>query len=401
MRLNPEKQNKFSIVPIFIAIALMMSASIGTGGQTPAKTVEVLGTSIIYGDNVATARDRAILNGLASALMMVTADYLPIESLIQNFQVLNETIYGQSDRFVQGYKVLTEASFDKFYRVMVQATILVDEILSQLSTEGLILGKRAMPRLLFFIMEQNIGESPSQYWRGEDMVFSKSLVETVMAGSLREKGFLIMERSNMSDDFTYVVLNCRPDFDDKEVSDLGAGFGADVVIVGKSMADIAPNTMGEEIKSFSGTISVRAIRTDTGGVIASITQKAVAANSDDAAGSKEALSDVGILAGETLSSQILAAWQSDVPSRSIVEVIVSGTGNLPNFVKFRSVLSDMPGVNKIQIREMRPNEAIITVDFQGNAKVLAEALLLKTFETFGINISEVSSERLKIELIPG
>ena len=401
MRLNPEKQNKFSIVPIFIAIALMMSASIGTGGQTPAKTVEVLGTSIIYGDNVATARDRAILNGLASALMMVTADYLPIESLIQNFQVLNETIYGQSGRFVQGYKVLTEARSDKFYRVMVQATILVDEILSQLSTEGLILGKRAMPRLLFFIMEQNIGESPSQYWRGEDMVFSKSLVETVMAGSLREKGFLIMERSNMSDDFTYVVLNCRPDFDDKEVSDLGAGFGADVVVVGKSVAEIAPNTMGEEIKSFSGTISVRAIRTDTGGVIASITQKAVAANSDDAAGSKEALSDVGILAGETLSSQILAAWQSDVPSRSIVEVIVSGTGNLPNFVKFRSVLSDMPGVNKIQIREMRPNEAIITVDFQGNAKVLAEALLLKTFETFGINISEVSSERLKIELIPG
>jgi len=401
MRLNPEKQNKFSIVPIFIAILLMMSVSIGTGGQTPAKTVEVLGTSIIYGDNVATSRDRAISNGLASALAMVTADYLPIESLIQNFQVLNETIYGQSGRFVQGYKVLTEARSDKFYRVMVQATILVDEILSQLSTEGLILGKRAMPRLLFFIMEQNIGESPSQYWWGEDMVFSKSLVETVMAGSLREKGFLIMERSNMSDDLTYVVLNCRPDFDDKEVSDLGAGFGADVVVVGKSVADIAPNTMGDEIKSFSGSVSIRAIRTDTGEVIASITQKEVAANSDDAAGSKKALSDVGILAGKALYSQILAAWQSDVPSRSTVEVIVSGTGNLPNFVKFRSALSDMPGVNEIQIREMRSNEAIITVDFQGDAKVLAEALLLKAFDTFGINISEVSPERLKIELIPG
>ena len=233
------------------------------------------------------------------------------------------------------------------------------------------------------------------------MVFSKSMVETAMAGTLREKGFLIMERSSISDDFTHVVLNCLPDFNNREVSDLGAGFGADVVIVGKSVAEIAPNTMGGEIKSYIGTISVRAIRTDTGEVIASITQKAVAANSDDAAGSKKALSDVGILAGETLSSQILAAWQSNVPSLSIVEVIVSGTGNLPNFVKFRRALNDMPGVNAIHIREMRPNEAIITVDFQGDAKNLAEALLLKTFDTFGINISEVSPERLKIELIPG
>ncbi|MBU4462793.1 MAG: hypothetical protein KKB05_02470, partial [Proteobacteria bacterium] len=71
-----------------------------------------------------------------------------------------------------------------------------------------------------------------------------------------------------------------------------------------------------------------------------------------------------------------------------------------NFVQFRKALNDISGINRVQLKEMRIDESVIFVDFQGNAKELADALMLKAFDSFGINIYEVSQNSLRIELIP-
>ncbi|MBW2201633.1 MAG: hypothetical protein JRF71_12495, partial [Deltaproteobacteria bacterium] len=174
----------------------------------------------------------------------------------------------------------------------------------------------------------------------------------------------------------------------------------DVVIVGKSIADIAPNTMGEDIKSFKGAVAARAIKTDTGEVIGATTQTFVSVNTDEIAGSNDSLYEAGAIAGEELSSQIVAAWQKDTRVSTMVELIIEGTGNLSNFIKFRRMLNKIPGVNEIQTREMKADEVIIAVNFEGDASRLANSLLLKTFDTFGINISKVSPNLIKIRLVP-
>ena len=68
---------------------------------------------------------------------------------------------------------------------------------------------------------------------------------------------------------------------------------------------------------------------------------------------------------------------------------------------FRRTLYEMPGIEDVQIREMKSDEATIVVDFKGNSKEFADAIMVKTFDEFGINIYEVSPTSLKIELIPG
>jgi hypothetical protein len=84
----------------------------------------------------------------------------------------------------------------------------------------------------------------------------------------------------------------------------------------------------------------------------------------------------------------------------MVELIIEGTGNLSNFIKFRRMLNKIPGVEEIQTREMKADEVIIAVDFDGDSSTLANSLLLKTFDTFGINISKVSPNLIKITLVP-
>jgi hypothetical protein len=174
-----------------------------------------------------------------------------------------------------------------------------------------------------------------------------------------------------------------------------------VVIIGKSVASRGPNIKGKSISSFKGIVSARAVRTDTGSEIATTMRTSVTTNTDEIAGVRDVLSRAGSLAGEDLASQIVAAWQKQKEQYKTVEIIVDGTGDIVNFEKLRLLINKTSGVKNLQIKELKPNEATIMVDFQGTAKEFADALMHNTFGSKGINIYEVSQDRLKIELTPG
>jgi hypothetical protein len=78
---------------------------------------------------------------------------------------------------------------------------------------------------------------------------------------------------------------------------------------------------------------------------------------------------------------------------------VAGTSNLGNFVLFRNILNGIAGVKRIQIRELKADTSTIMVDYSGTTKALADSLMIKAYDTFSINISEVSEDHLRIELV--
>ncbi|MBW2662055.1 MAG: hypothetical protein JRD93_08740 [Deltaproteobacteria bacterium] len=365
------------------------------------KTVEAIGTSSINAQNVAKARDRAISNGLVTAMEKVVSNFLPLESLIQNFQILNETLYDHTDEFIQDYRVLTEARFGKTYRVIVQTTVSVDHVQAQLAIAGIMLGEKAMPRILFFITEQNPVGSLTKCWWEENADTDKNASEIGMIKAMKSAGLLMIDTDDIIQHIKYEDIELDVDLNQAKAIELGARFNADIVIVGKAAADTASNVMGAQIKSFKGTLTARAYRTDTGEEIASTNQTSVAVNTDPITGGRDALSNAGTLAGDKLSSQIINAWRTEIKKQIMVEIIVEGTGHLANFVTFRNILTDIPGVNNIQLKEMKADEAIIGVIFSGDTKELADELMLKNYELFGINIYEISQNSLHVALISG
>jgi hypothetical protein len=52
------------------------------------------------------------------------------------------------------------------------------------------------------------------------------------------------------------------------------------------------------------------------------------------------------------------------------------------------------------VKELKADEAALSVSYKGKPRELADALMLNAFETFSINIQEVMPDRLKIQLIP-
>jgi hypothetical protein len=193
----------------------------------------------------------------------------------------------------------------------------------------------------------------------------------------------------------------KPELTDEEAINLGTRLQADVVIVGTSIASPTPSVMGDDLKSFKGNLTARVLRTETGEKIANISRTAVTANVDESAGGKEALMMAGTLAGDKLAPQLATAWRKLAEKPSQVEVMVEGTGNLANFVKFRRALTSISGVGGIRVKEIKPNETTLIVEYQGKAEDLASELMLQNFDNFGINIYEITQENLKIAIVSG
>ena len=335
-----------------------------------------------------------------TAVALMTEEILKVDSLVENFPQVNTVIYENTNAFVQEYKVLTETESGKFYRVIVKATVAGKKIAKQLSKAGILRAKIDLPSVLFFISEQNLQDDSPQYWWGKQMGGFESISEATMADILKTRGFPIVDHGGVGiGKLADLGASTKPGLTDEEALNLGARLQADVVILGTAIASPTASIMGDDLKSFKVVLNARVLGTETGAELANISRTSVTANVDETVGGREALKMAGTLAGDDLAIQLAAEWRKLAEKPSRMEVLVEGTGNLANFVKFRRALTGIPGVEGVRVKEIKPNETTLIIDYQGKAEQLASALMLQNFENFGINIYEISKQNLKVALV--
>ena len=394
---------RLSLAFFLISIILTLPGIAIAEKQNGTKTIITIGSGHIQKENedIAITRMAAIENGLVAAVSSVAIELLPLESIIQNFQLFNDILYGQNDKFIQGYKVLTEFSTENSYRVMIEATVFTGRLKRLMSEAGMVLDKKVLPKILLLVSERSADDPVPKYWWGQTPNASDGYSANALMAALQSNGFTVVDHHHSLKETPIEEMYDKPDLNNQEALDLSLNWQADVVIVGESISNMTSNIMGENMRSFKATVSARAIRIDTAAEIASTTQTIVTTNTDEMAGYRDALIKAGTISGQELASQIAAFWQKEAQTGNIVEIIIEGTGNLANFVKFRRVLHGIPGVNHLQMKEMTLNQAAIVVDFQGTTEDLAKELMLKTLDTVGINIYDISPNYLRIELISG
>jgi hypothetical protein len=387
---------------LFILLpALLLGFSDPIKAQDDAMVVQSIGTGMIRGKDVAAARDEAISNAMVTSVQRALSDLMPVETFISNFKKLDESIFANIGDYILEYKVLAENSSGKSYRIMVETTLFSEKIRQMLSSLETASEETELPKVLFFLAEQNIGDIMPTYWWGEDPSFIKSHSEKAIANALVKQGFSIIDHEGMllyQPDTTYIN---NPYLGNEEAIELGKRLGADIILVGTAIAQIEPDTIGATVRSFKADLSIRAIRIDTGEEITSMDQQSVAVSADNASGGRDALSTAGTIAGKALAPRITQAWKNSETTSGQIEIFVKGTGDLGIFVSLRKSLARLPGVNNIRIKESMTDEALILVGYSGSAQNLAEALTQQSFDNFRINISEVGRKHISMDLIPG
>ncbi len=381
---------------ICLMMALVLGCTSSYGADNRAvKRLKVLGTAVIHEKNLADGRQNAVNDALVAAVGQVVMEMLTGETVVRRFQQINDNILAERDNYIQNYRVLTESVSGNTVRTLVQVDIAADRVSRDLSRLGLALAGAVYPRIFFMIAERNVTDADFTYWWGDRRIRSRTISEGALAATLQATGFEIVDLPDLSSPLS-LPLNAP----EADMVALAGRLGADVLVTGYGTAAAAPNTMGGGVNAYEAVLEARAFDVQTGQPIGQTRQKSVVSGQDQIAGGREALSGAGALAGDDLARQIMAVWQQARDRSAVIEVVVEGTGgHIADFVRLRTVIASLSGVNELKMKAMSADRADMAATYQGSSRSLADALLLKTFSGFGIDIVEVTPEVIRIRLV--
>ncbi len=79
---------------------------------------------------------------------------------------------------------------------------------------------------------------------------------------------------------------------------------------------------------------------------------------------------------------------------------VVGEAPLAYAVRFRRALLELPGVEGLQVREIRGNETALEVSFRGGVEDLALRIAAMAFDAFTVSVTEKAEDALRVVLAP-
>jgi len=392
------------LVVLLLCTGYLFGAGLSASAQETKRTetVEVVGTAPISRDDVAKAREEGIAQGLWDVVEKGVELLISPAAVVGNFQTLSDHVYSRPEEFIIDYKVLTESKSGRNYRVVVQATLSTEALKAKLKDLGVLASRTEMPKILFLLSEQNVGATPRRSW-GQDPVTRLPLAtEDVLAAGMREKGFVVVNPGLLSTGATRSVSEYPGEgLTDNMAIAMAQQVEAYVVIVGNAVARLSGNVGGTDMQSVEATLSIRAIKVQDGLVIGSFETKQAAVHANEMVAGAEAFTMAATSAATQLANEIAATCGMEISRQILVELVVQGINEYNDFVNFRKVLSkEVKGARNVYLKAIKAGEARMDIEIQGNTRMLADELLLKSFGQFGVNILDVGQNEIRLELVP-
>lgn len=396
--------NRINRTMLFLFIVIFMLASGGGTAKCTSipdvKTVISLGSGPVVNNNLSDAKDKAVSNALGFSVAEVITGMLTKSDITSNLSMFYDTALNNPQKYILTYRVLAESQKENRYMVAVESKIDFHALQLLFTEYGLINKKKSKPEVLLFISEQDPGEILSRYWWGRNPLPYRSVTEKTIAGYMTDSHACeLVGNGDPRPDPESFGISFNSIHDHDAAIKLGLELKADIIVIGSATAKEILNTMGDE-KSYQAGVFLEAFRTDTGDKIASCKTDAVAKNTTAKAGIHESFVKAGTLAGEKLVSAIEKNWSIQNQGPKIIEITIKGTDYLSSFIMLKRIMNKMDGIKDIQTKELGSDQAVADITFQGSSKQLSDALMRKTFDSFGIEISDVTEGALTIKFIP-
>lgn len=357
-----------------------------------------LGKRAIVNDKLPQAKKAAISDALYRSVERVMLEMLSPADITANLDRIYGQVLSDAERYVETYRVLAEVEKGGQYMVAVEAAINTQALEEVFTRTGIVNSETKNPSVLLLISEQSYNEVLARYWWGKNPLPYASFAEGALIDTLEKKGFSLVgkgpDRPNLE------ALGISFDFvhDSMAALKLAEALKADILVMGRARADEPSNRMGDE-RSYPATVELEVFAVETGEPKGTIDQSAVAKSSVEAEGPNQALVQAGDLAAEALAVKISDFWSARQQTVHAIETRVEGTDYLSSFILLRKVLNDMPGIQDVKTKELGSERAVVDIMFKGDAETLANNLMLKTFDSFTIEISEVTPSSMVLRFV--
>lgn len=362
--------------------------------QITSITVEGIG-AIVKGD-LAIAKDNALNDALRKAVEQAVGTLVQAQTLVDKYQLISDEIYTKSQGYIKKYTIISEKSDlnQGILKVTIQADVSIGDIKNDLNAIGLLLERKNKPRMMV-IIDEKIGSAESGYSPN----LSES--ETVIIQKFTEKGFNFVDQATVKKNIKRNMALQAIAGDDSAAAAIGLEYGAEAVIIGNAVAKLAGKGIaGTEMKSIHASVTARAVKADTGEILATASEKGATAHLDETAGGALAIKKASEKIASNLIDQIITKWSGEVGGQTTVQLVITGI-DFVGLNKFKTIIqSQVRGVLKLNQRSFTAGVAVIDIETRTNAQSMAEELAMKNFETFKVEIIGLSANKIDIKVIP-
>jgi hypothetical protein len=386
---------KFFIHAAVIILCIFIYADIAHAAK--AEYVDVEGYASIAGGSKSIARENALNNAFRRAVEQAVGVLVESETLVKNFQLVNDRIYSKSEGYIKKYTITREKVEGDEFKIAIKALVSRVKIEKDLGEIGLLIKKAGKPRLMLLISEQNvISDKPSYWWGGGVNI---GIAENTIMEKLAGKGFSFVDRQVVvarARSKLKSISSAGPDINNDAALKLASMGEAEVVIIGQAVAKAGTPLMGTTIRSCQATISVRALNADNGELLASAAASATAPHVDTVTGGSEAMKKASLEISDKLMSQILAKWEKRVSGIYMIKLTVSGL-KFDRVKEFRQFLKDqIDSIEEIYDRSYKDGVADLDIEISGSTGEIAEELSGKKFRGGIIEVKSSTSNVIEI-----
>ncbi len=384
-------------IPLLAGFLFVFSALAQTG---EAQEVTATGMGAIVGGDVAHARDDAIEDALRKGIEQVLGTMVESETLTENFQLIEDNIMTKTRGYVQNYEVVSEGKRSaEMYEATVRMILKTANIQDDLDGIMTLMKRKNMPRLMVLIDETNIGETPGNHLVTAEL----NTAETSLMNWFMAKGFRFVDQATVKQNLDQQRADAILQGNAAQAAAVGKMVGAEVVITGKAVAKAnVTEAFGAQIRSQQATVAVRAIRTDTGDIIATATGQGAHPHIDDVQGGVMAIQKACDKLAGPLMTQILAQWQTDVSSGQTIVLNVQNVADYMQLNQFKNSLKYyVRGLETVNQRSFSDGYAVLEVVMKGSGDDLAQRLSGKDMDGIQIRVVGMTQNSVTVKLVSG
>ncbi len=387
----------------FIVLLLLsfVLAAIPAVGQEETKSVTAEGVAVIQDGRKDIARDAAIQDAQQRAVEQAIGVLIDSQTQVENYQVISDSILSQTKGYIKRYSVSSEIPEGNLLRVIINAEVSLGKLSDDLSAIGILLGQVHKPRTMILVAEQNIGQEWVAWWWGgvHAQQTDMAIVENTLMDKFTEKGFEMIDHEAAAGQIKVTAAYNVQDLSATQARTLGNQAAAEVVIYGKAIAKLQGRV--GSLQSVQANLALKAVRTDTGQVLASVSTNAPAVHVSEITAGNEALKKAAANAAEQLTTKILAMYSKEVGGTKSVNMTVTGL-NKTQFVQFKDVLKNqVRGIKAIHERSFANGVAKVSVDLKGGtAQSLSDELSLANFGSFAVEVTASTANALELQVSP-
>jgi hypothetical protein len=238
---------------------------------------------------------------------------------------------------------------------------------------------------------------PEQHLQRRDI--PDPAAETAIIRQFVENDFWMVDQSQIEEIRYHDELRMALQGDNNQAITIGKQFDAEVLIIGEAFSQRA-NFSSQGLVECNARVEARAIRVDTGQILATHGLTATAIDISEEIASKKSLAEAGQNMGDYLMREIARKWKS--ASAQSIRVKLTNV-DFRQLILFEQMLKEkVENVRRFHRRsfDVIRKTAEIDVDVEGETQSLSTELTTKEFPDFDIEVLHFTSNTLDLNLKP-